>query len=108
MATLTPKVLIPTGAFTSSASTYVSPSGGFGVIRTINAIANTTAITLTLSLGADAAGTRVLNAVALTQAVPYIVNGWIITPTNSAHAIDVTSNATGTNCVGTVSGYEYV
>ena len=108
MATLTPKVLIPTGAFTSAATTYVSPSGGFGVIRTINAVANTTAITLTLSLGADAAGTRILALQPLTNGQVYTLNGWIITPTNSAHAIDVTSNATGTQCIGTVSGYEYV
>jgi hypothetical protein len=108
MATLTPKVLVPTGSFTSSASTYVSPAGGFGVIRTINACPTTTSITLTVSLGADAAGTRILALQPLTANQVYTLNGWIITPTNSAHAIDVTSNATGTQCQGTVSGYEWV
>jgi hypothetical protein len=108
MATLTPKVLIPTGAFTSAASTYVSPSGGYGVIRTIAACAQAASKTLTVALGADAAGTRLLAAVALTANVPYILNGWFITPTNSAHAIDATSNATGTDCIGNISGYEYV
>ncbi len=107
MATLVPKALIPTGSFTSTPSVYVSPAGGFGVIRTINACPTTTAITLTVSLGADAAGTRILAAQPLTQNQVYTLNGWIITPTNSAHAIDVTSNATGTQCEGTVSGYEY-
>src|SRR5437899_849890 len=106
MATLTPKVLIPTGAFTSAASTYVSPAGGFGVIRSILATA-TASVMLTVSLGADAAGTRVLAAVPLTTNVPYQYNGYVITPTNSAHAIDVTSTATGTQLIGNVSGYEY-
>ena len=109
MATYTPKNLIgPAAALTSAATTYVSPAGGFGVIRTIIATAQTTAITLTVALGADAAGTRIIAGTALTNAVPYIVNGWIITPTNSAHAIDATSNATGTNCICNISGYEYV
>jgi hypothetical protein len=109
MATLTPKNLIgPAQALTSAVATYVSPAGGFGVIRSIIAVANTTAITLTVALGADAAGTRVINAQPLTANQVWTWNGWLITPTNSAHAIDATSNATGTNCIGNVSGYEYV
>lgn len=108
MATYTPKNLIgPAAALTSSVTAYVSPAGGFGVIRTILANAQAGSITLTVALGADAAGTRVLTSVALTQNVPYVLNGWIITPTNSAHAIDATSNATGTNCIANISGYEY-
>ena len=109
MATLTPTVLIPTGALTSAVTTYASTgtSGTFGVIRTINAMAQTTSITLTVSLGADAAGTRILALQPLTQNQVYTLNGWIITPTNNAHAIDATSNATGTNCIATISGYEY-
>lgn len=107
MATLTPKVLVATGSLTSTPSVYVSPAGGFGVIRTIMACPTAAGITLTVSLGADAAGTRILAAQPLTQNQVYLLNGWIITPTNSAHAIDVTSNATGTQCQGNVSGYEY-
>jgi len=108
MATYTPKNLIgPSAALTATPTVYVSPAGGFGVIRTIAAIANAGSITLTIALGADAAGTRLIAPIALTQAVPYILNGWIITPTNSAHAIDATSNATGTNCLANISGYEY-
>src|SRR5882757_3063060 len=106
MATLTPKVLIPTGSITATPTVYVSPSGGFGVIRTIAATPTTTSITLTVALGADAAGTRILALQPLTNAQVYTLNGWIITPTNSAHAIDMTSNATGTQCQGNISGYE--
>lgn len=106
MATYTPKVLIQ-GAITATPTAYVSPAGGFGVIRTILATPTTTSITLTVALGTDAAGTRVIAGVALTNAVPYVLNGWIITPTNNAHAIDVTSNATGTQLICNISGYEY-
>ncbi len=109
MAVSTPKVLIPTGAMTSTPTAYVSPAGGFGIIRTINAIANAGSITLTVALGADAAGTRIMAAtVPQSPASPLIINGWNITPTNSAHAIDASSNGTGTQCIATISGYEYV
>jgi hypothetical protein len=109
MATLTPKALIgPSAALTSSVTTYASNGSAttFGIIRTVIANSPTTAITLTIALGADAAGTRQWNAVALTQNVPYVFNGWVVTPTNSTHSIDATSNATGTNCICTISGYE--
>lgn len=107
MATQTPKNLIgPAAALTSSVTSYTSPAGGFGIIRTIFAT-SANGSTLTVALGADAAGTRLINGVTLGTNVPYVLNGWIITPTNSAHAIDATSNATGTNCLCNISGYEY-
>ena len=108
MATYTPKNLIgPAAALTSAATAYVSPAATNGIIRTISANAQTTAITLTISLGADAAGTRIITGQALTQNVVFILNGWWVTAQGSAHAIDATSNATGTNCICSISGYEY-
>ena len=108
MATYTPANLIgPAAALTSAATTYVSPSSTNGIIRTISAVANTTSITLTVSLGADAAGTRIIALQPLTQAQVYVLNGWWVTAANNAHAIDATSNATGTNCIASINGYTY-
>lgn len=108
MATYVPKSLIgPAQALTSTPAAYVSPAATNGIIRTISAIASTTAITLTVSLGADAAGTRIITAQPLTANSVYVLNGWWVTAANSAHAIDATSNATGTQCIGHIAGYEY-
>lgn len=108
MATYTPKNLIgPAAALTSSVTAYVSPAATNGIVRTISATAKTTAITLTLSFGADAAGTRLLDAQPLTSNQIYVLNGWWVTAVNSAHALDATSNATGTNCIAHIAGYEY-
>jgi len=108
MATYTPTNLIgPAAALTSTPTAYVSPAATSGIIRTISAVANTTAITLTVALGADAAGTRIVAAQALSQATVYVLNGWWVTAQNSAHAIDATSNATGTNCIASINGYQY-
>jgi hypothetical protein len=108
MATYTPKNLIgPAAALTAAVTAYVSPAATNGIVRTISAVAQTTAITLTVSLGADAAGTRIISGQALTQSVVFVLNGWWVTAVNSAHAIDATSNATGTNCICSISGYEY-
>lgn len=108
MATYTPKSLIgPAQALTSAAAAYVSPAATNGIARTVSATSKTAAITFTLSFGADAAGTRLWDAQPLTANQIYIANGWWVTAQNSAHAIDMTSNATGTNCIGHVAGYEY-
>ena len=109
MATYTPKTLVgPAAALTSAVSAYVSPVGTVGIIRTISAVSPVGSKTLTVSLGADAVGTRFINAQALTANVVFIVNGWWVTAANNAHAIDATSNATGTDCIASISGYEYV
>lgn len=108
MATYTPKSLLgPAQALTATPAAYVSPAATNGIIRTISAVASTTAITLTIALGADAAGTRIINAQPLTSNQVYVLNGWWVTAVNSAHAVDGTSNGTGTQCIGHVAGYEY-
>lgn len=108
MATYTPKSLIgPAQAVTATPAAYVSPAATNGIVRTISATAKTTAITYTLSFGADAAGTRLLDAQPLTANQIYVLNGWWVTAVNSANAINVTSNATGTQCISHVAGYEF-
>lgn len=107
MATLTPKYLIgPAQALTSTPAAYASPASTNGIIRTILATAKTTSITLTVSLGADAAATRIIDAYPLSPSNPYVLNCWLVTAQNSAHALDATSNATGTNCIASIAGYE--
>lgn len=108
MATYVPMSLIgPAAAITSTPTAYVSPAATNGIIRTISAVASTTSITLTVSLGADAAGTRFINAQPLTQNVVYVQSGWWVTAVNSANAINATSNATGTQCIAHIAGYQY-
>jgi hypothetical protein len=110
MAGQIPKNLIgPAQALTSSVAAYASTGSGstFGIIRTIFAMPSAGSPTLTVALGADAAGTRIIPALQLTNGVPYVMNGWIITPTNNAHAIDASSTATGTQLIANISGYEY-
>lgn len=108
MATYVPKTLIgPAAALTSSVTAYVSPASTNGIARTIQATSKTAAITFTVSFGADAAGTRLIDAQPLTTNQTYLLNGWWVTAQNSAHAIDATSTATGTNCIAQISGYEY-
>jgi len=109
MATYTPKNLIgPSAAITSSVTAYSSATNNCTpVVRTILCTTSAASLTLTVAFGADAAGTRVINAVALTQAVPYVLNGWLISLTNNAHAIDVTGTGTGTQQLCNISGYEF-
>lgn len=108
MATYTPKSLIgPAQALTAAVAAYASPAATNGIIRTVSACAKTAAITFTLSLGADAAGTRLWDAQPLTANQLYVQSGWWVTAQNSAHAIDMKSNATGTDCIGHVAGYEF-
>lgn len=109
MATYTPKNLIgPSAAITSGVTAYSSATDNCTpIIRTIICTASVGSLTLTVALGADAAGTRLLPAVALVANVPYVLNGWIISLTNNAHAIDVTGTGTGTQELCNISGYEY-
>jgi hypothetical protein len=109
MATYTPKNLIgPAASITSTVTAYVSPAATSGIARTILATANEAAHTLTVSLGADAAGTRIIAAQPLTANQAYVLNGWFITAQNSAHAIDMSSDTASANkVIGHISGYEY-
>ena len=108
MATYTPKALIgPSAALTSSVTTYASGASTTPIVRSIRAVAQTTSITLTIAFGADAAGTRQYSAQPLTANQVFADNMWIVLAANNTHAIDATSNATGTNCLCTIGGYEF-
>src|SRR4051812_5754827 len=112
MATYTPAALVQVVALTSTTSTtqkYSAANGTTGIIRTLifnQATAGTQAFFV--SLGADAAGTRIFSNVATTVNVPSIYNGWWVTATNSADAINIMASTTSTtNLTGQVSGYTY-
>lgn len=109
MATYTPKNLIgPAASLTTTPVAYVSPAATNGVIRTISATANTAGRSLTVSLGADGAATRIIAAQPLTANVLFLVNGWWVTAQNSANAINASSDTASANVViGSISGYEY-
>lgn len=110
MAGQVPKNLIgPAAALTASVTTYASTGSGttFGIVRTILAMPSAGSPTLTVAFGADAAGTRIIPGFQLTNGQPYVLNGWLITATNNAHAIDATSTATGTQLIANISGYEF-
>lgn len=108
MATYTPKPLIgPAAPLTSTPTVYASTAPETGVVRTISVTAKAGSITFTLAFGADAAATRLFDAQPLVANQAYVQNGWWVTAANSAHALDMTSNATGNNCIANVSGYGY-
>lgn len=108
MATYTPKFLIgPAAPLTAVVSPYVSPAATNGIIRTISAEAKVASTTLTVALGADGVGTRIVDSRPVPQNNGFLLNGWFVTAQGNAHAIDATSNATGNNCIAHLAGYEF-
>jgi len=109
MATYTPKALIgPAASLTTTVTGYTSPAATNGIIRTISACANAGGHSLTVSLGADAAATRIIAAQPLTANQVYVQNGWWVTAQNTSHAIDASSDTASANVViGSIDGYEY-
>ena len=104
MATYTPKALVEQVALTNSNATYYTATGVTGIARTIQFSTPSSGKTVTLSLKADAAGTRILEAYALTANVPTILNGWwVITAAATVQAL-VSSTAASLG----IYGYEYV
>jgi hypothetical protein len=106
MAVYTPKLLNTTVVLTASAVTvYTVPGSTVGVIRTIM-LTNTdsSARTFTVSVGTDAAGTRIFQAVSLAAGETKIYNVWLAMPA----ATIVQAYASVTTVVNIrLSGYEY-
>lgn len=107
MATYTPAAIVPVTALTATPGTSVlTGSGGTTyIVRTFHFSTSATSKTVTVSFGADAAGTRILDAYALTQAVPAIFNGWWVKAGAGAHDIDASVSATTAQIMA--SGYTY-
>jgi ABC-type proline/glycine betaine transport system permease subunit len=106
MATYTPTQLRTPTAITASAVTvYTAPASTTGIIRTFS-FQTITAHSVSLSIGADAVGTRILDGYLLTINVPYIVNGWFAIPTTVIAQVKADSIATNAPVFG-AWGYEF-
>ena len=91
----TPATSLLTG---TSAHTYI--------VRTWAVQANSSSKTFTVSIGADAAGTRLFDAYALTANVPAIFNGWWVKAgTGATHDIDGSCSASTVTLMA--NGYDY-
>lgn len=110
MATYTPAALIPVTSLastTTAAGSYSAPSATTGIARTFQAVAVATN-GFHASMGADAVGTRIFSAQALTANVASIFNGWWVTASNTASAIQVIATTTSTTPANAaVAGYTY-
>lgn len=106
MATYTPSAIVTQVALTASNVSYLTGSGGTTyIVRTWHFSTPSAGKLVTASIKADAAGTRVFEALPLTQNVPSIYNGWWPIAGAAAHDIDASCAATAAS-IG-VYGYTY-
>ena len=108
MAVYTPTAVIGMTSLSASAGTSLltGTNGHTYIIRTIHVDTNASSKTFTLSIGADAAGTRLFDAYALTASIPAIFNGWWV-KAGSGAAHDIDGNCSATTVTLLASGYDY-
>jgi hypothetical protein len=110
MAVYNPAALVPAmTSVTSTAAYQTSTAANTGVLRTIHATTSAGAHTITVTTStADAAGTRLFDAYALTASVPAIFNGWWVVPATTVSWLGYKSDtATGSIVLLTIGGYLY-
>ncbi len=90
---------------TPGTSVLTGAGGTTYILRTIHVDTNASSKTFTLSIGADAAGTRLFDAYALTANIPAIFNGWWVKAGAGAHDMDANCSATTVTLMA--SGYTY-
>lgn len=110
MATYLPATLITSKAMGNGAANIgtwryqnTAGAGTFGIVRTLIINTPTAARTVTVEQGATAADTvaqKILDALALTASVPYVLNGWFTVQNNDyfegfANAADINAAAYG-------------
>lgn len=78
MAVYTPASIAGPVAMVATPGTQIVAAASTNVIRTLH-FSSVGSHTITFSIGADAIGTRILQGVALTAAIPLIYNGWWVT-----------------------------
>lgn len=96
MAAYTPATIITMRSLgTGGGTSVLTGAGGTTyIIRTIHVDTSAASKTFTMSIGADAAGTRLFDAYALTANVPSIFNGWWTIAGSGAHDVDANCSAT--------------
>lgn len=105
MATYTPVQLRTPTNITASAVTVYTGANSLGIMRTYQ-FNTLTAHSVSLSIGADAVGTRILDTYLLTVSVPFVQNGWWVIP--NAVIVQVKADSIATNApVFGAWGYEY-
>lgn len=105
MATYTPVLLRTPTAITAAAVTVYTGANSLGVIRTYQ-FNTLTAHSVSLSIGADGVGTRILDLYLLTVNVPFVQNGWWVVP--NAIVVQVKADSVATNApTFMASGYEW-
>jgi hypothetical protein len=96
--TYTPAIIFGPVAMSATPGTSLKTgtAGHNYIMRTINVLAPAAATgkTFTLSIGADAAATRIFDTYALATSVPAIFNGWWLVVGAGAHDIDGNCGAT--------------
>lgn len=107
-AVYTPTAVIGMTSLTAVAGTSLltGTSAHTYIVRTFQVQANSSAKTFTLSIGADAVGTRLFDAYALTANVPAIFNGWWV-KAGSGAAHDIDGNCSATTVTLLASGYDF-
>lgn len=107
-AVYTPTSVIGMTSLTAVAGTSLltGTSGHTYIMRTISVQTNAASKTFTLSIGADAAGTRIFDAYALTANIPAIFNGWWV-KAGSGAAHDIDGNCSATTVTLIAGGYDF-
>lgn len=108
-ATYTPVAVIgPTSlAATAGTSLLTGVTSTVYVVRTWHIDTNAASKTFTVSVGADAAGTRLFDAYALSASIPYVDNGWYpVTAAGGTHTFD--GNCSAATVVLYAGGYTFV
>ncbi len=100
MATLVPTSIAGPTALTATPGTQVVAAASTNVIRTLHFSASASK-TVHFSIGADAAGTRILDATPVAAGVPLIFNGWYVT------ALRCDGDVNSTTAQVYVAGYLY-
>jgi len=101
MAAYTPVALATAVALTATGGTQIIAAFTTNVLRTIHFSTSAAGKAVTFSQGADAAGTRLFDAMPLTQNVPSIFNGWWVGTARWD------GNVNSTTAQISVSGYQY-
>lgn len=106
-AVYTPQAVVGMTSLTAVGGTSLltGTSGHTYIIRTLH-VQSAAARTFTLSIGADAAGTRLFDAYALTANIPAIFNGWWV-KAGSGAAHDIDGNCSATTVTLIASGYDF-